>query len=339
MSDLPLVDLVVPTFNHAEMVERAAPVLRASEPATVTFVDDVSPDDTVDRLSRVDPPVDVVALDEHRGLAHAMNEGANQGAAKWILFLNDDVLPEEGAIERLVAAAETYPAAVFAGGVLVDPDDGEPQQSFLPRGIPGTLAMIVRLTGVERFWRSNPVTGGHIVQPLATDRVSVTDRQPAGACLLVRRDVFDAVGGWDERFWFWYEDVDLVRRLLDHGVGVFEPRARFTHLGRHSTRAWQRATQHGRLVPSSLAYAAKHLGVVGRISVGLTVVATSAVRVALHTLRRDEASVSTYRQLVARGAEAISSGATDLGRPIGLKPRTRTGLPAPAGTGSATERA
>ncbi len=325
-------DVVVPTYNHAEMVSNAARVLTGSAVASVVIVDDVSSDDTLERLQDAPAPVHVLALDEHRGLAHAMNAGWQSGTARWVLFLNDDVLPVGNAITELVQAAELFPAAIYAGGLLTDPDGGPAQVSYLPRTIPGTAALVARLTGLERYWRTNPLTGGHLTQPLPLDRPSVTDRQPAGACLLVRRDVLEAIGGWDEGFWFWYEDVDLVRRLLAHGAGVFVPSAKFEHLGRHSTRAWQRAAQHSRLLPSSLYYASKHLGFAGRLVVGLAVASTSILRAISSRVRGDAASAATYAAIARRGLHTAGGGpAPDLGQPVGMAPRTRPSTPTCAG--------
>lgn len=267
--------------------------------ATRIVVDDASEDDTVERLRGVDG-VEVVGLQRQRGLSYALNRGADRATAPLLLFLNNDIFPAPGAIDLLVSDLLADEAAAAAAGRLVDQRTDATQAHYQPRAIPGPAALVTRLIGVERHWPRNPLTGQHLRRPLAEDRPTLTGRQPAGACLLVRRADHERLGGWDERYWLWYEDVDYSRRLLEIGPALYEPRARFRHVGGASTAHWNKPEQHRRLYHGTLLYAEIHFGTAGRAVVGLTAVLIALPRV-LRFRRRNPAAEAVYRSVAIGG--------------------------------------
>lgn len=299
------VDVVIPTHRAPELVQRCVRHIRDESVAALIVVDDASQDDTVDRLSGEDK-VTVVALERSRGLAFAFNRGAEAGRAPYLLFLNNDIFSAPGAIDRLVGGLLAAPEAGSAAGRLVDATTDETQMTYQPRTVPGPWSIVVRLTGIERAWRANPVTGAHLRSPLDQTRPTLTERQPAGACLLVRRADFEQIGGWDERYWIWYEDVDLSRRLLRFGRALYDPGAIFRHVGRASTGHWSKPEQHRRLYHGTLQYSAAHFGPAGRLLVGATAAAVSAPRILRY--RRSDPTARAVYQEVLRGGTALIRG-------------------------------
>jgi GT2 family glycosyltransferase len=299
------VDVVVPTYRAPALVERCIDHLVDASIASRIVVDDASGDDTVQRLTGC-PGVEVVGLAEQRGLAYAFNRGAERGTAPLLLFLNNDIFPVAGAIDELVGAFRAHADSGSAAGRLVDHLTDETQPSYRPRTVPGPTAVAARLIGVERGWPRNPLTGQHLRNPLPEDRATLTRRQPAGACLLVRRSDHERLGGWDERYWIWYEDVDYSRRLLEVGPAVYEPRAVFRHVGRASTGHWDTPEMHRRLYHGTLQYGSAHFGVIGRSLVGATAAAVAVPRI-LRYRRRDPRAAEVYRG-VMRGGLALARG-------------------------------
>jgi N-acetylglucosaminyl-diphospho-decaprenol L-rhamnosyltransferase len=295
------VDVVIPTFNARELMLRCLQRLDDPAVAQTVVVDDASTDDTSRVLSERFPTVRVVVLDRHRGLAHALNRGAEVGAAEFVLFLNNDVLPIDGAIGHLCAALSDNPLAASAGGRLVDPGTERTQDTYQPRAFPGLLGLAVRLIGIERAWPRNPWTGQHLRRPLDTVATTQTDRQPAGSCLLVRREVFARVQGWDEGYWFWYEDVDLSRRLAKLGDALYVPTAMFEHVGRASTSGWARHEQHKRLYHGTLRYAEQHFPRWQQVVLGVLMVIVTVLRIAWLRGRSQPEAVSAYRHLLGEG--------------------------------------
>jgi GT2 family glycosyltransferase len=262
----------------------------------VVVVDNGSVDGTAEALRET--RVDVVRLDQPEGLSFAYNRGAEAGTAELVLFLNDDVFATDEAIALLAQSLEERPDAAAAAGRLVDPDDGRTQEQYLPRSFPSALALAGSL-----FGRPRPA--------LELDETTVvTVDQPPGACLLVRRDAFEAAGRWDEDFEFWFEDVDLARRLRTRGEVLYVPAAAFPHVGGASARRLSRAEVVTRHYRGALLYAQRHLGLGGRVitapayalaAAGRLVTASDAeARCAYSRVLRDAVRLAAGRGVGAR---------------------------------------
>jgi GT2 family glycosyltransferase len=245
-----VIDAVVATRDSRELVLECVEHLGSPLLERVIVVDNGSVDGTADAIRA--EGVEVVRLDRPEALSFAYNRGAEAGDAALILFLNDDVFASDESIAGLAEALEARTDAVAATGRLVDPADGRTQAGYLPRAFPGSFALAASL-----FGRSRPT--------LDVDESTVVPvDQPPGACLLVRRDVFDAVGRWDEEFEFWFEDVDLARRLQAEGEVLYVPAASFPHVGGASARRLSHAEVVSRHYRGALLYAQRHLGFGGR---------------------------------------------------------------------------
>lgn len=244
-----MIDAVVATRDSRELVLECVEHLRSPLLEQVIVVDNGSVDGTAEALRG---RVVVVRLEQPEGLSFAYNRGAEVGSGELVLFLNDDVFPTDEAIALLAQALGERPHAVAAAGRLVDPNDGRTQEEYLPRSFPGPLALAASLVGRPR-------------PPLELDESTVVPvDQPPGACLLVRREAFEAVGRWNDDFEFWFEDVDLARRLRARGDVLYVPAASFPHVGGASARRLSHAEIVARHYRGALLYAEVHLGVAGR---------------------------------------------------------------------------
>jgi N-acetylglucosaminyl-diphospho-decaprenol L-rhamnosyltransferase len=300
-----VIDVVVVTADSKEMVLACLAELESPRIASITVVDNGSRDGTDEAVRNAFPSADVAHLTEPQGLSAAFNRGAEQGGARLVLFLNDDVLATEGSIEELERALESNVRAVAAAGRLVDPHDGSTQLEYQPKPFPTAATFVASLTGLPRVWPRNPWTGRLLRHPLDEHTTVVVD-QPPGACLLVRRHVFETIGGWDEGYSFWYEDVDLAMRLRAHGDVIYVPTATYKHVGGYSARRLSRSEAIERSYGGSLRYAGRYFGVWQRRVVGGTFALTSSIR-ALMVRRRDPELAKTYRQ-IGRRAAALALG-------------------------------
>ncbi|MEJ7893780.1 MAG: glycosyltransferase family 2 protein [Solirubrobacteraceae bacterium] len=292
-----MVDAVVVSADSRAMVTRCLDHLPRSVHPIV--IDNGGTDGTAAALA---DRATTIHLDTPSGLATAFNRGTAAGRADLVLFLNDDVFATEGAIERLVAELEARPDAVAAGGRLVDADTLETQARYLPAPFPTPARLGLRLSGLRSLRSERPDP-----ELLANTSETIDTTQPAGACLLVRRTVLERIGGWDERFFFWYEDVDICRRLCGEGAVLYVPAAAFRHQGGASfarkDREWSlRAMFHG-----SLQYAGAHFSRGGRAGLGATVALLALPRVAAFTIARRPALARLYRD-VARASLALARG-------------------------------
>jgi GT2 family glycosyltransferase len=295
-----VIDAVVATRDSRELVLECVKHLRSPLLERVLVVDNGSVDGTSEAL-RAREELEVLRLEPAQGLAAAYNRGAEAGSAELILFLNDDVFARDESIAALERAVAERPDVVAAAGRLVEPDDGRTQVEYQPKRFPTLASFVATFTGLEAAWPRNPLTGRNRPTPLDDTRTVPVDYAP-GACLLVRRGAFEAVGRWDERFEFWFEDVDLCRRLGERGLVLYVPSAPFAHVGGHSARRLSRAQTISRHYAGALLYGDKHFGRLRRVGLGLLFGAVGGVRGL--TSRGDPELSSSYRQ-VARRARAL----------------------------------
>jgi N-acetylglucosaminyl-diphospho-decaprenol L-rhamnosyltransferase len=281
--------------------------------ASVVVVDNAFDGELAQTRAQLGARATVVALDRPHGFAAANNRGLEHGRAPYVLLLNSDVLVVRGAIAELLRAIGDDARAVAAGGRLVDPQTLATQEQYRPRAFPTLANFLVIVLGVEELWPGNPVTRRyHGAQWDDTSVQAVA--QPAAAAILVRRDELAAVGGFDERFWFWFEDSDLLLRLSERGTILYAPAAVFRHLGGGSFRRWSKSERIRSIHHGIVQYADAHFSRSQRAVLGLAELAISLPRVALFARSRpDEARAW---RAVARAGWALLRGR----RPLAVAP-------------------
>jgi len=271
------VSVVIVTYQSREVIgpclERA--IAAAQE---VIVVDNHSEDGTVEEVRRF-PEVKLLANRENLGFAGGVNQGVAASTQPYILLLNPDALLESG-LNALVSAA-SRPGAAAAGGQLCD-SNGKFQKGFGVRRFPTAWALALESLGLNRLLPWNPVNRRfrHLdFDPTRPQQVE----QPPGAFLLFRRDAFDDIGGFDERFHpLWFEDVDFCKRLRKKGLAIwYEPAAKALHAGAHSIRklAWDRKVEYW--YASLLGYSAKHFTRSEVVLVAAAVAGSAVIRSAM----------------------------------------------------------
>jgi len=169
----------------------------------------------------------VVSAGGNVGYGAAANAGARALSTPWLVVANPDLVWEPGSLDVLLDAGGSTPAAGSLGPCLLN-TDGTVYASA--RAIP-SLRQGAGHAVFGKVWPANPWSRAyHRAQADTT-----TDRRPAGwlsgACLLLRRAAFDAVGGFDESYFMFFEDLDLGERLRDAGwLNLYVPQARVTHV-------------------------------------------------------------------------------------------------------------
>jgi N-acetylglucosaminyl-diphospho-decaprenol L-rhamnosyltransferase len=297
-----IVDVVVPTRDTRELVLACLDSL-ADAPVQCVVVDNGSRDGTLEAVAERHPQATVVRNERDHGYGAACNAGARLGSAPYVLILNSDVAARPSAVARLVAFLEASPAHVAAGGRLLDAGSERTQVGFTVRALPTLTAQLALLCGLERLWPRNPVSRRQLMLDFDYERTQDAE-QPAGACLLCRREAFERVGGFDEGFHYWFEDVDLVKRLWGEGRVAYVHDARFEHVGGASFARWPRphviVTRHASL----LRYFAKHHSRGAGVVLRSVVVLLAAVR-AGGWLPRDRARAAAYVAVVALAVRGV----------------------------------
>lgn len=258
----PAVDVVIPTRNTREVTLRCLVSLletHAGGPRINCVVfDNASEDGTADAIEARWRGITVIRSDENVGYGQACNRAARHGTADYLLILNSDIVARPDAVGRLVDFLRAHPRHAAAGARLVNQGSDEPQLGFAVRAFPTLAAQVALLVGLERFWPANPISRRQLMLEFDYERSQDVHAQPAGACLMCRRVDFDAVGGFDEGFYYWFEDVDLLRRLRERGPIAYVHDATFEHLGGRTFAQWRRAEVVRARYASLLRYFAKH---------------------------------------------------------------------------------
>ncbi|HET7219363.1 MAG TPA: glycosyltransferase family 2 protein [Vicinamibacterales bacterium] len=233
----PRIDVLIVNYRAYDELERC---LGSLEPVRSTFqqvivVDHESDPASASHLAARFPWVTLIAGSTNAGFAVGVNTGARATSAPYILLLNPDCVLDPQACGTLTSWMDAH-ADVAVAGPRIRNADGTVQPSArrfpdLTTAIAGRSSWLTRVLPQNPFSRRNlPARDISASAPVEVDWVS-------GACMLVRRDAFDAVGGMDEGFFLYWEDADFCRRLEHAGWRTcYVPEAAVMHIGGRSSR-------------------------------------------------------------------------------------------------------
>jgi N-acetylglucosaminyl-diphospho-decaprenol L-rhamnosyltransferase len=249
--ETPVVDVVVVAYRSADTLRGCVAPLTSMPGVRVTVVDNASPDDSAATVA--DLPVRLISAPRNGGFSYGCNLGAAGAAAPYLLFLNPDARLDAAALDALVAVLRDDPATALVAPRILD-DDGS--LSFSLRRFPRLRSTYAQALFVHRLLPRASWTDELIRDPAPYERPGPQE-WVSGACMLVRRSAFEAIGGWDERFFLYCEDTDLCLRLRQAGHAVrYEPAAVVHHVGGASSGAGETQAIAAR---SRVLYAYKHL--------------------------------------------------------------------------------
>ena len=237
--------IIIVSFNAKADLERCLESLHAAAPRVaheIIVVDNASTDGSADAARRW-PDVRVIDAGANIGFARANNIAIRASSGVNLLLLNSDTVVPAGALDRLLAELDRDPAIAVVGPRLVD-GDGRAEWSF------------GRMIGPLNEYRQQRLQRSGLIDTLTRRR-----HHPdwvSGACLLVRRADAEAVGGLDERYFMYTEDVDFCAAIRARGRRIlFTPDVEVVHLrGRSALSAPDATRQHYRR--SQLAFYKKH---------------------------------------------------------------------------------
>jgi N-acetylglucosaminyl-diphospho-decaprenol L-rhamnosyltransferase len=274
-----VVTVAVISWNTRELLVRCLSSLAADARegrAEVWVVDNASTDGSADAARAAAPWARVIEPGENLGFGRAVNLVARQTSAPWIACANADTAPEPGALERLERAGRSDPRVGAVAPRLVLPD-GRTQHSVYPFPTIGfTLAFNL---GVQRI--SARLADRWCLEGSWNAERARTVPWAIGALLLLRREAFDAVGGFDERQWMYAEDLDLGWRLHDAGWSTrYEPAARVLHADGAATAVAFGAERAPRYMESTYEVIERRSGSRAARAIAALNVAGAAARVA-----------------------------------------------------------
>jgi N-acetylglucosaminyl-diphospho-decaprenol L-rhamnosyltransferase len=301
MSDI---GIIIVTYNSAAEIGACLEAALASGAETVV-VDNASADGTIDEVGR--RGVRLIANTENRGFAGAVNQGFEEIKNPYVLLLNPDAVILTS-LEPLREACD-LPNSAGAGGQLVDVD-GQPQVGFMVRGLPTPAALVLEALLLNRCWPGNPVNRRYRCLDFDSSSCSMVE-QPAGAFFMVRRAVWQELGGLDEGFFpLWFEDVDFCGRIRDRGFSLYYvPEAVAKHTGGHSVPQLPLEMRLIYWYRSLLRYSAKHFHPFAFRAVCLAVVMGSFLRgIAESAVHRSFRPMAAYGRVATLAGRSLFCG-------------------------------
>jgi N-acetylglucosaminyl-diphospho-decaprenol L-rhamnosyltransferase len=301
------VGIVIVTYNSAGYIGCCLDAA-ARTGAEIVVVDNASSDSTVSKV--VSRGVRILTNSWNRGFAAGVNQGIANIGAEYLVILNPDAFIVTG-LDAMVAACER-PGAAGAGGKLLGPG-GRPQVGFMVRRFPTVAALVLEALVLNRLWPNNPVNRRYRCLDLDYS-LGFEVEQPAGAFLMIRRDVWRQLGGFDEKFYpLWFEDVDFCRRAARAGYRLYYvPEAVAKHTGGHSIPKISVEMRRNYWYGNLLRYTVKHFRPPQVRVVCVAVITGSALRVIIESLRdRSFAPVAAYGRVMLLAGRMLLNPAVE----------------------------
>lgn len=238
------VSVVIVSWNVRSLLVQcvralASPQVRDGLNIEVVIVDNASSDGSAEAVEGC-AAVRVIKNKANLGYGRANNQGFAEAEGRYMLVLNPDTVPLPGSLSALVAFADRHPRAAVVAPRLLNPDGTIQQAAFrfpslwmalldlfpLPRLVPGRVRLRIEQS----------VLNGRYTQQEAGDQPFRIDH-PLGACMLINRQAYMTLGGFDPGLFMYSEEVDLAMRYSKEGWQLWQvPQARVVHLGRQSAR-------------------------------------------------------------------------------------------------------
>jgi len=234
---MPLPDLSVCIVNwntQDDLSQAISSVLAADSGLAleVIVLDNASEDGSPEMVRTRFPEVTLIEGDENVGFSRGYNRAARETSGRYLLILNPDTVTHSGALKTIVDFMDSHPDAGAVGPRLLN-SDGTIQYSC--RRFPQPMAAILRNTILGRFVPGNRFTREYLMADWDHNAIREVD-WVSGAAMCIRRETWDQVGGFDEGFFMYAEDIDWCLRAQQAGWKIcYIPQAVIDHrIGRSS---------------------------------------------------------------------------------------------------------
>ncbi len=200
----------------------------------VIVIDNHSSDDSVEVIREQFPQVKLIANQENTGFARANNQGMEIASGRYVLLLNSDTVVQRNTLETMISLMDRRPELGASGCKVILPDGS--LDKACKRGFPTPAASFYYAFGFSRLFPDNPRFNGYQLGYLDPDKEYEVDCL-VGAFMLVRRETIEQIGGLDETFFMYGEDLDWCYRIKEAGWKIYYyPKAFIVHLKGGSAR-------------------------------------------------------------------------------------------------------
>jgi GT2 family glycosyltransferase len=200
----------------------------------VFVVDNASVDSSVEMVKKLFPSCILIENEENLGFSKANNQAIKKAQGEYILLLNPDTVVQENTFTSCCEYLDNHP---YAGALGVKMVDGKGE--FLPeskRGLPTPLVALYKIVGLSALFPKSKTFGRYYLGYLDTDEINEVDVL-SGAFLLVRSSLIEKIGGLDESYFMYGEDIDFSYRIKQAGFkNIYFPQTQIIHYKGESTR-------------------------------------------------------------------------------------------------------
>jgi len=230
--------VIIVAYNVRDFLKQCLHTLQRSDfsgRVEVIVVDNDSFDGIADMVAGEFPEIKLIANDQNRGFAVAVNQGAAASAGDYILLLNPDTIVEEKTFQVLVDYLKDHPAAGCVGPKILNSDGS--LQVACKRSFPTPWVALTHLAGLARLFPRSRLFGRYNLTYLDHEATHVVDAV-SGSCMCLSRRVWEEVGTMDESFFLFGEDLDYCHRIRAAGYQVvYHPATQIVHYKGESMKA------------------------------------------------------------------------------------------------------
>ena len=205
--------IIIVNYNVKHFLEQCLFSVRKAItgiPAEIIVIDNNSTDNSIDYLSPLFPSVQFIANKENTGFAKACNQGLRMAGGEYILFLNPDTIVPEDCFQQCLSFFISHTDAGAVGVKMLDGSGKFLKES--KRAFPSPMTSLYKLLGLSNLFPRSRIFSRYHLGHLSENETHEVDVL-AGAFMMVRKQVLDKVGGFDESFFMYGEDVDLSYRI------------------------------------------------------------------------------------------------------------------------------
>ena len=239
---MPSIDISISivSYNTRDLLRACLQSLEARREEValeIIVIDNNSTDGSAEMVRAEFPKVLLIEAGENLGYGRANNRGLKDARGRHFFVLNSDTEVQPGALRALVDFLDNHPKAGAVTAQLILPD-GSIQPSCATD--PNLMKVFWEQTYLDRLFPHNKITGGYTMTHWNYDDIREVE-QVAGAAVVIRREAWQQIGGFDPAFFMYFEDTDLCIRLRKAGWSIwFLPGARVHHkVGASSDKDWQ----------------------------------------------------------------------------------------------------
>jgi hypothetical protein len=276
------------TRNQPDLLPRCvasclAEIAREGLASEIMLIDNASCDGTPQKVAKLSPLVRLIRNEQNLGFSAANNKGIRMSSGEYVLILNDDTEFRPGALGLLLCVLDADPRVGAVGPKFLNPD-GSLQRGNAQKRFPRLRGMVSELLNLDVIFEKFPATRDLLTNRRDDKRGGDAD-QIDGACFLARREALDAVGLFDEEFYFLFEDTDLCYRLKRAGWHLlYCPEAQITHYGGSSFKKVLRSERAAMYFEGLIRFFRKHSSPGRFLLFRLTLAATLCLKLPLALL-------------------------------------------------------